>query len=719
MSVLNKRWLKYLLVFGVCLLLPIGSYGTGISFKKGRFGVDSLHWRADDLVASDRNTMWPSGFSIGAGSNSTETVNTDFGDSETPNTDWAQTANITTADATIFKKGSASLSLTVGGAPADGNGADCALATGNQDWSNDESFGMWMQCSITTEATWWVLEITDDGGAHEVAIPAVPADTWTWVEVDVTDPGGGGNADKDVISSLAIDLTATGATAMASEVCYFDGMWKWDAAQEMAIGLDIEEDGLSGVNSVTTGTGGNRTPIMEVEDTDFFVHYEAGNDFLVPITNLSNDSLWGYALEENTGTGTCSGSTATILNSGPEVQTVVCTDAATSVFEGVTRAPRGYNGQPLTFDLSVIQTADEQETFSVDVDAQCCESRAGVVDNGYGTSVEMRVNQTTGDNYIDTVTSAPVTPSGTCSGGDYIFWRMTVDATETTASMNTLHVLGVEMKYGTRGDDHEVIAVSRGYDFTNDDNCQGLWIYFSDDLEASSVLDRCTDATTQDGSNDMTWNGAAWVLGTAPAGSPNAYDAADLSGGAGEYYIATDAGGEMNAFDAAEFTMACWINRDENVANQWIFGKNDVGNFELRTNNGGTGSLIGRVQAGQESSAGSVAPLNTWTHVAIRFTAAGAATELFANGQDACAGACEAATAPTGNTNSLALGATHLGASEYNGELYECVYFDRGLTDDEIEELFLCGVEGNADGTYRDLIYGGATCADIANACCD
>jgi hypothetical protein len=241
------------------------------------------------------------GFSVGTGNDGSETTNVDFGDSETPNTDWTQTANITTSnDSTFYRKGTASLKYVIDPTPADGNGADCDLAgaTGAQDWSADESFGLWMYCTIAaTDGDEWALEITDSvAGATEAVFPAyATANTWQWMEVDIS---GVADASKDVVNSIAIDLTAAGATDYAAGGdCYFDYMWKWDLEEELALSADIYEDGILSMFSVITA-GAAITPILEVEGTDFFVHYESGNDFIVPITDLSADSLWGMAALE-------------------------------------------------------------------------------------------------------------------------------------------------------------------------------------------------------------------------------------------------------------------------------------------------------------------------------------------------------------------------------------------------------------------------------------
>ncbi len=238
-------------------------------------------------------------FAIATGKAASETVNTDFGDSQTPNTDWTQTTNITTADdTTIWRKVSASLKLTVGAAPVAGNGADNALSSGDQDWSADESFGLWVSCSKTFAAGDWVLGITDNASEDVTTgfLEYTEANTWVWMELEI---GSISDGDKDVITDLAIDLSTAGAvTFTGGGTCNFDGMWKWDAAEENALGLDIYEEGLFSVMSIVKATGGNRIPKLEVEETDYFVHYEAGNDFFVSITGFSNDVLWGLAAEE-------------------------------------------------------------------------------------------------------------------------------------------------------------------------------------------------------------------------------------------------------------------------------------------------------------------------------------------------------------------------------------------------------------------------------------
>lgn len=66
-------------------------------------------------------------------------------------------------------------------------------------------------------------------------------------------------------------------------------MWKWDATEELPLGLDLVESpgAVRRVLAVTKGTGGTHDEAALVEGTDYFVHHENGNDSLVTVSNLS------------------------------------------------------------------------------------------------------------------------------------------------------------------------------------------------------------------------------------------------------------------------------------------------------------------------------------------------------------------------------------------------------------------------------------------------
>lgn len=235
-------------------------------------------------------------FAIGAMTDGSETV-TGYID-ETPAGEWTGTTNVTdSTESAIYRKGTAALELNFTSAVTTGNGADNTLSGGDEDWTDDESVGMWLRCDTTLSAGDLVLEITDSGaGATTVEFPALTtADHWTWVELNI---GGVANASKDVIESIGLDVSAAGAVALASQTCYFDYMFKWDAAEEEALGLDVLEDGVLSVFGITTAQDQVNTPALLVEGTDYFIHYETGNDFFVAITDQSAKSGWGIAALE-------------------------------------------------------------------------------------------------------------------------------------------------------------------------------------------------------------------------------------------------------------------------------------------------------------------------------------------------------------------------------------------------------------------------------------
>ena len=124
-----------------------------------------------------------------------------------------------------------------------------------------------------------LLVLTDDGGARTFDIPAVTvANKWTWVEVDIA------TGDLSAISDVAIKLSAGGAAAQGAFDLYVDIGYVWDSADEEALGVAIQQDGILGVINTETGA-------QLVELTDYLVHYESGSDFIVYITDQSSADI--------------------------------------------------------------------------------------------------------------------------------------------------------------------------------------------------------------------------------------------------------------------------------------------------------------------------------------------------------------------------------------------------------------------------------------------
>jgi len=145
------------------------------------------------------------------------------------------------------------------------------------DLSGLESIGFWI---LTDEAlTSGDLDITvdDSDGTDQVYnIGAVSANVWTWVEVDIS----GCDANCDTTDYFLIEFTAQGAGNLTDPNIYFDELFYWDSADEDALGTAILRDGVLSIVDAESGA-------TLVEYTDFIVHEESGNDFVVWITDQS------------------------------------------------------------------------------------------------------------------------------------------------------------------------------------------------------------------------------------------------------------------------------------------------------------------------------------------------------------------------------------------------------------------------------------------------
>lgn len=227
-----------------------------------------------------------------------KTVLTDIGDSETPATDWTAVDGDTTMsdDATVYRQGTASLKMAVAATADATDGCVNTLATGNQDWTDDESVGFWFYSDSVLTAGDLVFSLVDSVGGEElVNLPAyATANTWQWVELNI---GGIANGDKDVITDVGFQLSAAGAAVAAGGAfnVYIDFVVKWDATEEEAAGVNLLADGVLSVTQVDATSGG-ATTVDLVEYTDYFVNYQSGNDVIVTITDLSGVDRVGLAL---------------------------------------------------------------------------------------------------------------------------------------------------------------------------------------------------------------------------------------------------------------------------------------------------------------------------------------------------------------------------------------------------------------------------------------
>jgi len=228
----------------------------------------------------------------------TNTVITDIGDSETPATDWTaiDADTVMSDDGTYYRQGTASLKMAIANTADATDGCTNALASGNQNWTDDESVGMWFYADTTLDAGDLQLVISDSAPKDSTAdFPAyTTANVWVWIEINI---GGIANGDKDVITDLSIELSAAGAAraALGAFNVYMDFIVKWDGAEEETLGVEIPYDGVLSLLVVDATDAGATTATL-VEYTDYFVHYQSGNDAIVIISNQSDADKVGIAL---------------------------------------------------------------------------------------------------------------------------------------------------------------------------------------------------------------------------------------------------------------------------------------------------------------------------------------------------------------------------------------------------------------------------------------
>lgn len=229
----------------------------------------------------------------------TQTVLTDIGDSETPATDWTAVDGDTVMsnDSAIYRQGTASLKMAVAATADATDGCTNALASGDQDWTDDEALGMWIYTDKALEAGDLILQIHDvtaAGGFTAVNFSAVTANAWQWIELDVTL---GNNNLKDVTTDLSIVLSAAGAVQAAAGAfnVYFDFIVKWDVADEDTLGQAIQQDGVLSLTMIDATDSGATSANLALY-TDYFVHYQSGNDAIVAISDQSGADKVGLAL---------------------------------------------------------------------------------------------------------------------------------------------------------------------------------------------------------------------------------------------------------------------------------------------------------------------------------------------------------------------------------------------------------------------------------------
>ena len=143
----------------------------------------------------------------------------------------------------------------------------------------------------------------------------------------------------------------------------------------------------------------------------------------------------------------CAAPAEVTINSGAKRWTIICADNDSSTIYGEAEMPDAYDGGTVTFMGSFIQTAADTAVMNSDITA-ACRGTTTTINNTWGTEIAMDIAAMTGSSGINKVTSAAVTPNGTCTGGGKLLqFRWQLDAAGTTTAVATLHVVGFKMEY--------------------------------------------------------------------------------------------------------------------------------------------------------------------------------------------------------------------------------------------------------------------------------
>jgi hypothetical protein len=153
------------------------------------------------------------------------------------------------------------------------------------DWTTAEYVGFWVYSSKALTAGDVMLKTVDSTVESAFSFGAVPANTWTWVQLDISSLA---TTNGDAVTNYKVYLSTAGAALGAFDL-YLDGAWKWDNTEEVALGVDLldRRGSVENALSLTAANTGTHGMVALTEDTDFFVAYRAGNDALVTISDLS------------------------------------------------------------------------------------------------------------------------------------------------------------------------------------------------------------------------------------------------------------------------------------------------------------------------------------------------------------------------------------------------------------------------------------------------
>lgn len=200
---------------------------------------------------------------------------------DSPAGEWsALTVSTTvTADTSYYKVGANALKIAwVANALVD-SGATSAGPDG--DWTGMKSIGFWLYADKAFEAAQLVLYLTDatDPATFNTCAYTTAA-VWQYCEVDISSLAGTvGDAVTD------IDVRMAAGLPVAINI-YIDELVAWSAADEVSLGVELQQDGDLGFINATSGAS-------LTAGADYAIAYRAGVDSIVIVADLDPDGAFG------------------------------------------------------------------------------------------------------------------------------------------------------------------------------------------------------------------------------------------------------------------------------------------------------------------------------------------------------------------------------------------------------------------------------------------
>lgn len=187
-----------------------------------------------------------------------------------------------TTETSVIKSGTGALKMAV---TTTADATDGCADGVTYDFSADESVGFWIRSTVALDSGDLYLNLLDDGGARTIDIPAVAANTWTYVNL-TTGITALSDAEKNTITSLGFLLSSAGATKAASGAfsVYIDEAYKWDSTEQHTLGVLSEGSAITATSiAATTAVTAQLTEL-----TDYFISWSGTTASLVGITDQSN-----------------------------------------------------------------------------------------------------------------------------------------------------------------------------------------------------------------------------------------------------------------------------------------------------------------------------------------------------------------------------------------------------------------------------------------------